>query len=84
MRSFSEWLLPALGSSGAFVSGAFAGSPQFAREGKGLLMLSNCTDQTTPASVVAVVAAMGRKIECPGLLGCERALDYAIVDMYLA
>lgn len=84
VRTFAEWLSPLLGPTGAFVSGAFSGSPQFAREGKGLVMLSHPTDHPIPESVLGVVDAMGRKVECPGSLGCERALDYAIVDMYLA
>lgn len=68
----------------SYVDGAYAGAPSTVLDGSGLIMASTDTLDDPPSIVNETLCTLGRVEYVQGKMGCAKAIDYAIVDMYFA
>ena len=67
-----------------YVDGAYAGAPSTVLDGSGLIMVSSSCSTPPPLCVQKTLESIGKVEWINGKMGCAKAIDYAIVDMYFA
>ena len=82
-KVFAEFVRSGGRNIRSYVDGAYAGAPSTILDGSGLIMAS--ADSGDPPSIVSTALKTLGKVEiAKGTMGCAKAIDYAIVDMYFA
>eukprot|EP00939_MAST-03C_sp_MAST-3C-sp1_P004289 g4289.t1 len=67
-----------------YVDASYAGTPELLASGSGLILSSSSTGHIT-RNVRDIMSALAKDVRVyNGPIGCAKAIDYAIVDMYFA